>query len=435
SVDSYYGMGILRSAVGGNSWNLIQGADCMGPSSTLCAETFVGLGFSSFAFSTTNPNLVVAAVAAANGSLRGAEGAQSIRGIYYSKDAGVSWHKSLMADNIAPASTTSVVFHPKAHIFFAPVRNHGFYSSADGVTWTRLPDANQPGGDQGVLKSTNCPTALPATLTCPIYRGQFAVVPDASRDEMYAIFVDSNEVNQGLFSAVTDATGAPTWTPIKTTGTCNDGVGPSASIGVKGNQVNDNGIEETDTSGGAPVQHVLVQGVYNLWLGAVPTSSGRNLFVGTRNIYKCVADATHNCSDAFSWKNLTHVYECSPVATPSHVHPDQHGFDFSFANPGRLYFANDGGIYRSTNGANGNGSCDPGSSSFDNLNTNLGSTAEFVSFSQHPIDPGTILGGLQDNGSPAMSPALSGGSPATWTSVNSGDGGYNEIDPNAGNIW
>jgi hypothetical protein len=443
SADSYYGMGILRSADGGNTWSLIQGADCMGPSSTLCIETFVGLGFSSFAFSTTNPNLVVAAVAAANGSLRGAEGAQSIRGIYYSTDAGVTWHKAVMADNIAPASVTSVVFHPKAHVFFAAVRNHGFYSSADGAAWTRLPDANQPGGDQGGLKSGNCPTVLPAMLTCPIYRGQLAVVPDATRNEMYAIFVNSNEVNQGLFRATTDATGMPTWGQIKTTGTCNDGVGPCATNGTDGNRVNDNGIEETDTSGTVPVQHVLIQGVYNLWLGAVPTSAnsntGTNLFVGTRNIYKCVIDPSSghpsDCSAPFSWNNLTHVYDCKPVAAPSHVHPDQHGFDFAFKNAGILYFANDGGIYRSLNGANGDGSCTPGSSSFDNLNTNLGSTAEFVSFSQHPIDPNTILGGLQDNGSPAISPALPGGSSATWTSVNSGDGGYNEIDPNNGSVW
>jgi hypothetical protein len=434
STDSYYGMGILRSTDGGSTWTLIKNADCQPAPSVLCNETFVGLGFSSFAFSTTNPNLVVAAVAAANGSLRGAEGAQSIRGLYYSTDAGVTWHKALLADDIAPASVTSVIFHPKAHIFFAAVRNHGFYSSLDGVAWTRLPDANQPGGDQGVLKSANCPTILRANLTCPIYRGQLAVVPN--RDEMYAIFVDFNEVNQGLYTAVTDATGVPTWTQIKTTGTCNDGSNNCQRVGTGANQISDNGIEESDqTRAPQPSVHLLIQGVYNLWLGAVPTNTGTNLLVGSRNIYKCIADATNNCSDAFSWRNLTHVYECSPVAAPSHVHPDQHGFDFSFASPGKLYFANDGGIYRSLNGANGDGSCTSGSSSFDNLNTNLGSTAEFVTFSQHPIDPGTILGGLQDNGSPATSLLLQVGSPATWTAVNSGDGGYNEIDPNAGNIW
>ncbi len=42
---------------------------------------------------------------------------------------------------------------------------------------------------------------------------------------------------------------------------------------------------------------------------------------------------------------------------------------------------------------------------FDDLNQNLRSSAQFVSFSQHPTDVNTLLGGTQDNGSPATSQA------------------------------
>src|SRR5262249_19920651 len=55
SADSYYGQGILRSTTGGGSWTLISG-DSLG-------NTFKGLGFSKFAFSTKNPSLVVATTA------------------------------------------------------------------------------------------------------------------------------------------------------------------------------------------------------------------------------------------------------------------------------------------------------------------------------------------------------------------------------------
>ena len=67
-----------------------------------------------------------------------------------------------------------------------------------------------------------------------------------------------------------------------------------------------------------------------------------------------------------------------------------------------MYFANDGGIYRALDGYSGltTGSCS-GTNSFDDLNQNLGSMTQFVSFSQHPSDPKTLLGGSQDNGSPA----------------------------------
>src|SRR5207245_3371037 len=69
---------------------------------------------------------------------------------------------------------------------------------------------------------------------------------------------------------------------------------------------------------------------------------------------------------------------------------------------------------------------------FDSLNQTLGSMTQFVSFSQHPTDPNTILGGTQDNGSPATAAAQSS---TSWLNVNSGDGGYNEINPNNPTEW
>jgi hypothetical protein len=70
-----------------------------------------------------------------------------------------------------------------------------------------------------------------------------------------------------------------------------------------------------------------------------------------------------------------------------------------------MYFANDGGIYRALNGYTGltSGTCG-GSNLFDSLNQTLGSMTQFVSFSQHPTDLNIILGGTQDNGSPATLP-------------------------------
>src|SRR5271154_1747050 len=58
SADSYFGLGILRSADGGNTWTLISSAN----SGTY---SFSGLGATRMAFSTTQPGTVVAAMAAA----------------------------------------------------------------------------------------------------------------------------------------------------------------------------------------------------------------------------------------------------------------------------------------------------------------------------------------------------------------------------------
>src|SRR6266550_3479316 len=55
STDSYYGLGILRSADAGNTWTLITQA-------STGTRSFAGMGFSKIAFSTANPSIVVAAV-------------------------------------------------------------------------------------------------------------------------------------------------------------------------------------------------------------------------------------------------------------------------------------------------------------------------------------------------------------------------------------
>ena len=98
-----------------------------------------------------------------------------------------------------------------------------------------------------------------------------------------------------------------------------------------------------------------------------------------------------------------------------------------------MYFATDGGIYRALDGYTGltAGTCD-GKNQFDSLNETLGSMTEFVSFSQHPSDPNTLLGGAGDNGSPATSTSQSS---TTWLNVNGGDGGFNEINPDNPNEW
>ena len=132
--------------------------------------------------------------------------------------------------------------------------------------------------------------------------------------------------------------------------------------------------------------------------------------------------------------NLTHAYGCDPAGAPAHVHPNQHalasmipasGSDFGNA---LMYFANDGGIYRALDGFLGlsTGSC-TGTNQFDDLNQNLGSMAQFVSFSQHPTNDNILLGGTQGNGSPATNQATTNSS---WGNVLGGDGGYNAIDPN-----
>src|SRR4051794_35596245 len=198
AFDSYYGLGILRSTDAGKTWTLAS-ADSSG------TRSFAGLGFSKIAFSTVNPNLVVAAAAgSAKGQLEGLQPLTDNLGLYYSTNGGSSWTYATVKDgNIAvpPGSATSVVFNASAGLFYAAMRYHGIYSSSDGANWTRL--ATQPGA--GLIPAA-CP-ATPAMSTCPLYRAAFAVAP--SRNEMYAWYVDINENDQGIWRSTN---GGVSWT-------------------------------------------------------------------------------------------------------------------------------------------------------------------------------------------------------------------------------
>ncbi len=103
-LDSYYGAGILRSTDGGNTWSLIQQDDGRGRRPERRRTTASsGEGFAGFAWSTVNPQVVVAAVSQAyEGTLVDAGPANSsYEGLYYSSDSGATWHLATITDGTA----------------------------------------------------------------------------------------------------------------------------------------------------------------------------------------------------------------------------------------------------------------------------------------------------------------------------------------------
>jgi len=402
SSDSYFGLGILRSANAGGSWTLATTANGG-------ALSFSGLGGTRMAFSTATgqTSTVVAAMAtSAEGLVEGAITAGTERGLYTSLDAGQTWTYDALTDPGGATdgtSATSVVYNASAALFFAAVRYHGFYSSPDGVNWTRL--ATQPGGS--LLSATACPPLSTSNgAACPLYRAEISVVP--GRNEMYAWLVSTSS------GVVVDG-----------------GIWQSLNAGTSWTSISDSAIANCGDPDGCGVQ----QGAYDLELAAVPNGSAIDLYAGAINIYKCSITTLNPSCATTPFLNLTHVYGCDPIAAPSHVHPDQHALAYiipaSGSDSGKdlMYFANDGGLYRALDGFGGltTGSC-TGTNAFDDLNQNLGSMLQFVGFAQHPSDPDTLLGGTQGNGSPATGQATTS---LAWGNVLGGDGAYTAIDPNS----
>jgi len=404
SGDSYFGAGMLRSADGGQTWTNVSTAS-YGSSQVSLA----GLGGTAVAFSTAQgqTNTVVAAMATSSEAyLDGAYDTNTVRGLYTSTDGGEDWAYDTLIDPSGPAtsaSATSVVYNAAAQLFIAAVRYHGFYSSPDGLNWTRL--ANQPGA-AGLLSTANCPPA--SSSSCLLYRAEITVVP--GRNEMYTWFIGIDPATGDLLD---------------------EGIWQTTNGGSQWTQISDAGI----TQCGDPAGCGISQGPYNLELLAVPDGSATDIYAGAINLYKCSITTANPACHSTSFLNLTHVYGCAVLGAPAHVHPDQHALASILPGNGTdlMYFANDGGIYRALDGYAGltTGSCS-GTNQFDDLNQNLGPMTQFVAFSQHPSDTNTLLGGTQDNGSPATASSTSS---ARWINVLGGDGGYNAIDPNTPANW
>ena len=409
ATDSYYGSGILRSADSGVTWSLItltidQGAG------TNTYFTFVGNSFAGLAWSTTSPGTVVAAVSSAAEGLEVNAGNQtgSIRGLYYSQDAGQTWQLATISD--APGTViqsdqtlfrgrgnaaTSVVWNPIRKMFYAAVQFHGYYQSADGINWTRL--TNQPGAN---LTPAYCPphTGSVGSPGCPIFRGALAVQPVTG--DLFALTVDINNLDQGLFQDVCGLTA----------GSC------SSSTVTFANQIADTALE----AGGGDT--TIPQADYDLYLAAVPSQQDTLLFAGTSDIYRC------SLANACAWRNTTYANTCDSAQ----VAPAQHAIDATFASLGLLYFGNDGGLWRSTDLVNQQAApCSSDDANhFQNLNQGLGSLAEVESIGQDDGNAQSLMASLG-----ALGTAAPQGTANTWVQILDGEGNSSAIDPAADENW
>jgi len=416
ATDSFYGGGLLRSTDGGLTWTLVSNSQDV-PNQNY---EFTGRSFAGFAWSTVTPDTVVAALSeAAEGTLTGAaDPSESVMGLYYSTDAGVTWHMSTIMDGAQivqrPLATgaitsggnaaTSVVWNPVRKRFYAAVRFHGYYESTDGVTWTRL--AQQPGPG---LTTAACPTNPNQTGSagCPIFRGVLAVEP-ASGD-MYALTVGSGNHDQGLWRDICAGAGTA----------CTGAVAFAQQLGGA----------SLESGGGSDV---VPQGDYNLSLAAVASGTDTLLFAGTVDLYRC--SLATGCA---TLRNTTNVL--NGCGAPAKVAPAQHALVArSTAGAPVLLVGNDGGpwLWRSTDGVNQQGApCSADDAvHFENLNGGLGSLAQVESLAQHPSDPATLLAGMGANGTAATTAASTNGFGA-WSQIAAAEGGIPAIDPSNPDLW
>ena len=311
--------------------------------------------------------------------MRSCSGA-SYEGLYYSSDSGATWSLATITDGAERTcrgramplrlpdgnAATSVVWNPVRQLFVAAVRYHGYYQSADGITWTRM--AAQPG--TGLTSAAYCPTNSGGTGSIDL--------PDLSR-------------NAGGESA-------------DRRHLCLDGgrrqPGPGNVAGpVRGErgrlrqpershlrQQWNTAALETDTSHGPAT---IENGDYNLALAAVPSRAG-HAAAGWGQ--RPVADAA--LAQGCVWRNTTNATTCMSAQVGEY----QHALAWNPANPLEIFVGNDSGLWRSMD-AIGESRAPSlrrarDATHFQNLNGSLGSLAEVVSMSAGGRDA------LHDDGRP-----------------------------------
>ena len=350
-LDSYYGTGILRSTDGGTTWSLIQKTRDAEDGLSLQDYKFIGEGFAGFAWSTVNTGLVVAAVSQAyEGTLVNAEQPEySYEGLYYSQDAGVTWHLATITDGQGDDvqgpldkfdspngnAATAVVWNPVRQLFIAAVRYHGFYQSADGVTWTRL--VNQPSAG---IDTFLCPNNAGQTgsIDCPIFRAALAVNPVSG--DTFAWSVDINNQDQGLWQDQCQISGTA----------C------SSSTLTFGSLWNTAPLETSSIEGAV----TILNGNYDLTLAAVPSQQDTLLLAGDNDLWKC------SLAMGCEWRNTTNSTTCMSAQ----VAEFQHALAWNAANPDEILLGNDSGLWSSMDAIGESGAvCSASDAShFQNLN-------------------------------------------------------------------
>jgi hypothetical protein len=415
ALDSYYGAGILRSTNGGTTWSLIS----------ITADqkwSFAGEGIAGFAWSTANQQLVVAAVSQAfEGTLVNADWpGQSYEGLYYSSDSGATWSLARITDGASgdvqgPSSSdtfvlpdgnaaTAVVWNPVRQLFVAAVRYHGYYQSANGITWTRM--TNQPGAN---LTTTLCPTnpGTTGSLACPIFRGALAVNPLTG--DTFAWTVDIYNMDQGIWMDQCTASA----------GNCTNQTITFAYL------LNTAALEAPFPAGSG----TIANGDYNLALAAVPSGQETMLLAGGNDLWKCLL--TDSQFPGCVWRNTTNSTTCMSA----HVGEYQHALAWNGNNPLEIFVGNDSGLWRSTDaiGETGTACSASDATHFQNLNGSLGSLAEVVSISQAGTTPYTMMAGLGTSGTAGVKSTT--GTTADWPEILGGEGGPVAIDPVNSNNW
>jgi hypothetical protein len=377
SLDSYYGVGILKSMDGGNTWALSTGTGRLVPLSSSVGYDldgpFVGAAVSKIVIDPENHNHILASVSS---SPLGADRSPKTA-IYESLNAGDSW-QPMTLEGKAVYNTTDLIYEPLRREFYAAVQGNGVYHLTAGESdW----------------KATASPFGLTRIDGTNFDRASLATRVIDGKASIYVVisagqFADKDPRNYNLSKPtandsgiVKSSDGGATWTPVQA---------PPNLFG--------------DGRGDG-------QGFYDQWI-AVPVAT-ESIILGGIDIWR------NDNSSTASWINVTRAYDWADgLAHPNlHIHPDQHAI--IVLDDADWIVGNDGGVWRTADGG----------ATWTDLNTDIGSI-QLTSVTPLRPPANGYLAGSQDNGT-----TLSGTIGQPWTTTLTGDGGFTRGNPRQPTVY
>ncbi len=379
---------VFCGSVGGGIWRTTN----IGSSSPNWApidEFMQNLSITSLGQDPTSTNIMYASTGEPYGSYASIRGL----GVFKSTDGGTTWSQlpsTSGADfrqcakltvgsngNVFVATTTGIHLSVDAGATFNKVlsaasagansnRGHDIKQAANGDVYASLDGSLHVSTDNGLTWSA-------ITLGFNTERIEIACAP-SNAFTIYLLTEDNNDVDR----IVKTTNGGSSWTNLSLP---ND---------------DDPGIPANDFSRG--------QAWYDLCI-AVDPNDENVVLVGGIDLFKTTNGGS-------SWTQISHWYG---GFGHQEVHADQHFIGFQGSSSANIYFCNDGGIYRTTNGT-------ANVPSIDYKGNNM-NTLQLYGCAAHPTNA-YYLGGAQDNGSHKYT----SNSLSTTTEVTGGDGAYCNID-------
>jgi uncharacterized repeat protein (TIGR01451 family) len=387
------GLKVFAAGVGGGLW-MTTDISAAEPTWTSVNDFFDNLAITALVADPSNPQVMYFGTGEGFFNLDAIQG----NGIWKTTNGGTSWTQ-LASTDIANFNFVQKMAVNATGVVFAATAT-GLRRSADGgTTWTKVLGTGigitgavsnfaydveiaangdvYASIDTSIHKSTNAGVTFGAAQTVPIAMGrvELACAPNDA-NYVYALVESGNSVN-GILRTVN---GGTTWV-LRTE--------PDDA---------DPGIPNTDFS--------RSQAWYDLTIAVDPGNRDR-LMVGGVDLFL-------STDGAGTWSQISHWYG---GFGEQYVHADQHQILYQPGSSTVAYFANDGGIYRTTDANASNPTI-----AFRGTNLNI---TQFYAAAIHPTAATNYyLAGAQDNGSHQFNSA---GIDDT-VEVTGGDGAFTHID-------